>query len=133
MKIDISKPQVRKFGLVLAAILIFVGLLQAYKDRAIPAEILISLGVIFTFSSFFYQPIVLPIYKIMMRVSHLLGWVNTRIILGIIFYFMVTPTGLIMKLLGKNFLKRRIEKNKGSYWEKKEQIEFTRERCEKQY
>ena len=38
------------------------------------------------------------------------------VIMGIIFYFVVTPTGLLMRLFGKDLLKLKYEKNISTYW-----------------
>ncbi len=54
-------------------------------------------------------------YKLWMLFGNVMGWLNTRIILGLIFYFVFLPYGLIMKLLGKDPLSRRIDSKMTSY------------------
>ena len=46
-----------------------------------------------------------PVYYGWMVIGVTLGWVNSRLILAIMFYFIITPIGLIMQILGKNPLK----------------------------
>lgn len=55
-----------------------------------------------------------PIHRVWMRVGHLLGWINTRILLGIVFYGLVTPTGVIFRLLGKDTMRRQAFTEEGS-------------------
>ena len=56
---------------------------------------------------------------------------NTRIILGIAFYLIMTPMGMLLKLLGKDLLDKRIDRNAGTYWKDREQKAFDRERYER--
>ncbi|MEI6831388.1 MAG: SxtJ family membrane protein [Candidatus Omnitrophota bacterium] len=62
------------------------------------------------------------IYKVWMRFARILSWINTRIILVIMFYLVFTPVGLVMRLFRIDLLERN--KNKGSYWKKKERKDF---------
>jgi uncharacterized protein involved in cysteine biosynthesis len=59
-----------------------------------------------------------------MKLAFVLAWINTRLILWIIFYLVFTPIGLVMRLLGVDLLARKIEKNKDTYWIKKEKSGF---------
>jgi len=54
-----------------------------------------------------------------MKVGHVLGWINTRITLGVIFFTLFTPLGLVMDLMGKDPMLRRFEPNLDSYRVKK--------------
>ncbi len=50
-----------------------------------------------------------------MWVGHVMGWVNTRIILGILFYGVVTPMGLIMKLTGRDPMRSAFDPDAQTY------------------
>jgi hypothetical protein len=56
-----------------------------------------------------------PVYRIWMATGQALGWVNTRIILGVVFYGLLTPMGLAMRILGKDPLHRQFDPNSDSY------------------
>ena len=56
-----------------------------------------------------------PFYAVWMRLALVLGWLNSRIILGIIFLLVLTPMALIMRLLGKDPMQRKLEREKMSY------------------
>jgi len=56
-----------------------------------------------------------PVYRLWMKFGAALGWVNSRIILSLMFYLMIFPVGLFMRMLGKDPLMRRLESNKPSY------------------
>ena len=56
-----------------------------------------------------------PVYRIWMTIGLCLGWVNTRIILSIMFYLIILPTGVIMRLFGKDPMARSMIREQKSY------------------
>ena len=60
------------------------------------------------------------LYDLWMKFAAVLAWINTRILLVIMFYLVFTPTGFIMRLFGADPLDLKMDKNKNSYWIKKE-------------
>jgi hypothetical protein len=50
-----------------------------------------------------------------MRLGEGLAWINTRIILGVVFYGVVTPIGLVMRMFGHDPMRRRLERTGESY------------------
>jgi hypothetical protein len=55
------------------------------------------------------------VYKRWMAIGHIMGWINTRIILGFIFYLIVTPIGVFRRWLGKDPMGRHLRPNLDSY------------------
>ena len=55
------------------------------------------------------------IYRLWMRVGEVLGWINTRIILGVLFYLLFTPLGVYMRLRGKDPMRRTLAPEAESY------------------
>jgi len=56
-----------------------------------------------------------PVYQVWMRVGLVLGWINTRLILGIIFYLVVMPSGLLMRLFQGDPMQRKFEPQRQTY------------------
>ena len=54
-------------------------------------------------------------YQSWVKLGNLIGNLNSKLIILILFFFVFTPMGLIFKLFGKNFLLKKIDKNKKSY------------------
>ena len=50
-----------------------------------------------------------------MAIGEALGWINTRVILGFVYYGIMTPMGMTMRLLGKDPMRRRFEPDANSY------------------
>ena len=72
-----------------------------------------------------------PVYKAWMKIGHAIGWVNTRIILGVLFYVLVLPMGLLMRLFGKDPMARKLDSAASSYRIKS--VSELRDRLEKPY
>jgi hypothetical protein len=76
-------------------------------------------GLVFFVASHLAYPAMKPIHFWWMKFAFALGWINTRLLLGVFFYFVLTPIGLMMKLFGKDLLDRKFEPNAVSYWKKR--------------
>lgn len=110
-----SNKELRKFGLVTGGMLIlFFDLLIPWiwglsmpMWPVIAAAILGSLALVL--------PAVLqPVYKIWMRFAEALGWVNTRIILSLIFFLIFLPFGVIMRMFNDP-MRRKFDRTADSY------------------
>jgi hypothetical protein len=55
------------------------------------------------------------VYRGWMILGHVLGWINTQILLGVIFFGLITPMGLVRRLLGKDSMRRSFEPEVGTY------------------
>jgi hypothetical protein len=112
----IDRSQLRKFGLILSSALVLIfGLLLPYlNSRMMPAWPFATAIVLLIPT--FIQPLWLKtIYTPWMKLGAVMGWINTRIILGIVFFILITPMGLLMRLLGKDPMQRKLDKTKTSY------------------
>lgn len=114
--IEMDKKGLREFGFITGAIVAALfGLLVPWLfDNSYPLwpwyifAALVSVALI--------MPIALnPVYKIWMRFGLVMGWINTRIILGAVFYTMFTPIAIVFKLIGKDLLNCKLDKNIKSY------------------
>jgi len=114
MKSDVK--QLRSFGLMVGGIFAVIGLwpvLFRGEDPRLWALVLSGLLLI----PALVMPLSLgPVYRGWMAVGNVLGWVNTRVILGIIFYGLLTPIGLIRRLLGaEDLMHRKFESEADTY------------------
>jgi hypothetical protein len=57
-----------------------------------------------------------PLYRVWMKFSHVLGYINTRLLLAAVFFLVITPLALLMRLFGRDVLALRQEKRE-SYWQ----------------
>jgi hypothetical protein len=55
------------------------------------------------------------VHRPWMKMAEVLGWINTRIILGLLFFLVILPIGTIMRLLGNDPMARRFDRKMNSY------------------
>ncbi len=61
-------------------------------------------------------PIQRPFYSLWMTVVYPIGWVVSHLMMLIVFYLVITPVGLIMRLCGRDSMTRVFESSRTSYW-----------------
>jgi hypothetical protein len=130
--IKTTTPEVRKFGLTVGIFLLMIAGFLFWKQRpsfpyfACVGGGLALLGVI--------APILLkPLYKAWMSFAVVMGFIMTRVILTIIYFGMFTPMALAAKLLGKDLLNQRWDKNAATYWEKRPATTFDSKAAENMF
>lgn len=108
MNQDMTNKVLRDFGLLLGA----AGLVYAvwpFLFRGEPPRIWAAgIGGLFGMVGLVMPSVLKHPYRAWMMVGHALGWVNTRIILGILYYGVVVPMGLVMKVMGRDPMHRAI-------------------------
>lgn len=111
-----TKDDLRKFAFIVGGVLSAIfGALIPYLNRGSWNPILAYVGIgVILFGLFLPNALYYP-YKLWMLIGEALGWINTRIILSVIFFFLFTPIGLIKKLFGTDSLKRKLEPKADSY------------------
>lgn len=132
-KSEDEKSEIKKFGTGLTVLLCLIGGWQLHKGHINACTwFLGSAGLVLALA--FFTPIVLkPLFKVLTTVGHAVGWVNTRILLGIIFYGIFTPIGILSRLIRKDLLDKRLNKDAKSYWNKKDKDVFAKEQYERQF
>lgn len=114
--IDASLLKLRQFGLFVGGILAIVGLFM-YSGEASPVWLFIGIALIILGIA---APIVLRYpYYVWMVLAAVLGLIVAPVILAMLFYFVLTPIGLLQRLFGTDPLARRYEPDAASYWKKK--------------
>ena len=116
-KLDKSKIKIgsnRNFGMVFSILFLIVAIYPLFKNGDIRIWSAI-ISIIFLFLGLFNASILNPLNKIWFKFGFFLGNLISPIVMGIVFFIVVTPTSIIMKLLGKDLL--ALKKNdKKSYW-----------------
>ncbi len=118
---NMTPDELRKFGLVTGAIIIgFIGIFLPWLSGGIPRALrwLMFAGPIgggLILWAMTHPASLIYFYKPWMAFAEKLGWINTRIILFIVFYALFLPTGMIMRLFGKDPMQRKFEHTADSY------------------
>ncbi len=127
--IPAGRREVRNFGFLFAGLGAVLGAYLLWKGSSAWLWSLCG-GAAFLLGGLFAYPLLRPLYLAWMRFAFILGWVNTRIILSLFFYVILTPTGVIMRLLGRDPMERKFDKSAGTYWVRREQQPFDPKRYE---
>jgi len=111
---DIKISSNRSFGIVFFVVFLIIALYPlTYSGEVRIWSIIISL--IFLVLGILNSKILTPLNKLWFKFGIFLGKIVSPLIMGIIFFLVVTPIGLIMRLLGKDVLRLKYNKN-NSYW-----------------
>lgn len=113
---NVSTEELRKFGFIFSGILVFLfGLLIPW---------LLNHGIRF-WPFYIGMPVALlatvwpaglrPLYVVWMKFGAVMGFINTHIIMTALFFCMLTPIAWLLKLFGKDPMKRTLEKSTASY------------------
>ena len=127
-----GKRELRQFGLTVGIVFGLLAILFWWRGREHALYFFIASATLLFFGSL--APAVLkPIQKVWMSFAVVMGWFVTRLILLILFYIVVTPLGILAKVLGKAGLDSHCKTNTDTYWIAKEYVQGDNKRYENQF
>ena len=115
---DIKISSNRSFGIVFFIVFILIALYPLINGQEIRFWALI-ISAVFLILGLLKSKLLTPLNKLWFRFGIFLGKIISPIIMGFIFFLVVTPIGLIMRLLGKDVLNLKYNKER-SYWIEKD-------------
>jgi Saxitoxin biosynthesis operon protein SxtJ len=110
-----DNKQLRSFGLTVGGIFAVIGLWPVIIHSLGPRWWALAIAVFLIIPALVLPNSLFWIHKGWMVLGHVLGWINTRIILGIVFYLVVTPIGIFRRWLGKDPMGRQLRPDLDSY------------------
>jgi len=105
-KASAGKKELQSFGLLVGAVFTVIGMWPLLLRGEALRLWAIGLGGALIVLGGTSPRVLAPVYDVWMRVGHALGWINTRILLGLVFYGLVTPMGIIFRLMGKDVMRQ---------------------------
>ena len=110
-----SPGQLRSFGLIVAAGFAVIGLWPAvFRGQHFRTWALV-LSAALLIPALVRPSVLRPFFRGWMLVGHCLGWVNTRIILSLLFFLLFTPISFVMRLMGRDSMARKSNPNVDTY------------------
>lgn len=106
----------KSFGRVFAAVFAIIALFQFFADRFEWAIGLAALSIAFVIVSHVRPSLLSPLNRLWTRLGLLLHRVVNPIVLGMIFFVVCTPMGLVMRLFGFDPLRTKLDESAESYW-----------------
>ncbi len=117
---DVKISSNRNFGIVFFVVFLIIAIYPLLNDNSIRLWSLI-IGIIFLILGIINSKVLTPFNILWMKFGLLLGKIVSPIVMGFVFFGVVTPISIIMKLLRKDLLNLKRNK-KETYWLKKEEI-----------
>ena len=114
MKKDIKLPSNRNFGIIFSIFFLIVALWPLLNQNEIRIWSLVISFLFFVLGLFNFK-LLTPLNKLWLKFGIILGNIISPVIMGIIFFLVVTPTALIMRIFKKDILKLKKNSN-NTYW-----------------
>ena len=127
-----GKEDLRSFGVIIGIILLLVAGFLFYREKESFQTFLYIAGV-FIGLALILPSMLKPIYIVWMTFAVILGWFMTRVILSLLFYMIITPIGLVLRIFGKDFLELKKQAVQGSYWNQRDSNLEKNQNYEKQF
>lgn len=109
----------RQFGMIwLPALLALVGVMTFHYAESVSTSVALAALALVTGVTAYLRPEAMrPIFLGMMGITFPIGWVVSHAIFLVVFYFVVTPIGLLMRLAGRDALERKLDHTASTYWQ----------------
>lgn len=119
--INTSTRELKKLGLAFLIVLGIIGSLFWWKERPYWFYFW-GIGLLLGLCGLVWPKGLRPFYRVWMSLAIIINFFIIRAILILLYYLVVTPTGLILKVLGRDFLDRKL-KDRPTYWSQRLQTE----------
>ena len=126
-----KRKDLRNLGLVFLAAFGLIGAFLLWRGRPAGPWFL-GAGLLFGLWGLVRPRGLRSIYKIWLSLAIILGYFVSRFLLGVVYYIVLTPIGLVMRLLGKDLLDMKLG-DRDSYWHDRSGESYNPERSEKMY
>jgi hypothetical protein len=119
--LDLSRWNLRKFGLLVGGVFLFIAALALLGGRS---EGLVSVlgvaGAVLVAVGAFFPGALREVYKVWMGAALAAGWFVSRVLLTVLFFLVVTPIGLTARIVGKRFMEVDIDRGRETYWTRRD-------------
>jgi len=105
----------RSFGFLVGGIFLAIGVLPAILRHQEPRLWALAAALLLLGPAAVYPRALGPVQRVWMKIGNVLGFINTRIILGLLYYVIVTPMGFILRLCGKDPMQRGFDPRAATY------------------
>ena len=131
-EIKSGKKELREFGLTIGAILVILGGIAAWRGKPIYPYFL-GFGIVLLAAGLARPQVLKFPQKAWMALAVVLGFLMSRLVLIVLFYAVITPIGIMIRIFGKDILDQRIDRSAGSYWKMRETATKTKDSYRNQY
>jgi Saxitoxin biosynthesis operon protein SxtJ len=113
----LSEKELKKFGILVGSVFVVLSGLGIYRGWSIISTgTLLLAGAVLLSCGVFLPESLKQAYRVWMATAFAIGWLVSRMILFILFYFVLTPVGFLARIFEKKFLDTDFRKKKETYW-----------------
>lgn len=112
---EVAGPSNRSFGNTFAGVFLLIGGLSVWKGSAAGPWWIGGSLVFFCLAQFWPRPLT-PLNAVWFRLGLLLHRIVSPVIMGLMFFAVMTPIGWVMRRMGHDLLSRRLDSSASSYW-----------------
>jgi hypothetical protein len=127
-----TPSDLRKFGITVGMVLVIIGSIMFWFETN-GYLYFTAAGTFLVFSGIVFPSVLKPFNMVWMTIAVILGFIMTRIILGVLYYLVLTPISLIAKISGKKFIEKGFDRNRETYWNVREKKEIIPSEYERQF
>lgn len=109
----------RAFGLIFAAIFLVIALWPLINGAS-PRTWALIITALFALPSLLYPSVLTPLNAAWVKFGLFMHKIVNPILMGLIFFLTVLPTGLMLKLFGKDPMRRKLDVNATTYWQQRD-------------
>ena len=118
LKSKIKAGSNRNFGMVFFIVFLILGFWPITDGREIRIW-LVVISLVFLILGMMKSKLLTPLNQLWFKLGMMLGAIVAPIVMGAVFFLVVTPIGIFMRLMGKDLLNRKYNKKKETYWIKR--------------
>jgi len=115
MQTEVTRKDLRSFGLIVGGVFSVIGLWPVIRRGGDYRVWALALSALLIGPALVFPALLKPLHTVWMKLGEILAWINTRIILGAIFFAVVTPMGLFRRMIGKDSMGRQRSSDAESY------------------
>jgi hypothetical protein len=127
-----GSAELRRFGLLVGGAFLVLSAISRWRGHEMPPLVLGTLGVALIVPGLLAPRLLGPVQRVWMRAAHVMGEVNSRIILGAFFYLVLAPVGFVLRRI-RDPLNRRLDDGQPSNWVRREAGPVDPARYEQQF
>ena len=110
-----TKKELKQFSIVIGIVFVLIGFYQfSFTNNS--GFYSFSSGLLILIIGHLVPKVLLPFQKLWMIFSVIIGWIMSRVILTILFYFVMSPIGLFLRIMGKDILNKKLDTSSTTYW-----------------
>jgi hypothetical protein len=124
--------ELRRFGLVVGGVFLALGGVSAWRGHVWPPRVLWAVGTVLFVPGLLVPPVLAPVHRAWMGFARVVGEMNARIILTVLFYAVIFPVGRVLRFF-RDPLDRRLDDGRASQWIRREPAPVDPARYERQF